>query len=85
MDIKATKNEDVVEINIKDLGDAKARVMKSLGKCQAGKCSCKSKEYDKLEKMEILEGDNGLTVKLSPKSGEDLDVDEINKCAVNLK
>ena len=85
MNIKTAKNKGIVEIAINDLGDAKARVMQSLGQCQSGNCNCKTQEYQKLEKMEIKEADNNLTIKLHPKDGENLDVNEINKCVDTLR
>ena len=85
MESNIIKNNGILEVTLKNIGEAKSRVLESLSLCQAGKCNCQTKEYEKLEKMEIEEGDNNLVIKLYPKDGMDLDINEVNKCIDTLK
>lgn len=80
MDTKIEKKDEYIEITINEVGDKKDQVLAAFGLCQSGQCQCPTNEYKNLEKMDIIEGDDVLTLRLYPKPGKEMDLNEIQTC-----
>jgi hypothetical protein len=50
------------------------------GKCAAGTCACPTPQYQKLESMQVSSQEGALTVDLKVKTGEVVDVADIETC-----
>ncbi|PLX70951.1 MAG: hypothetical protein C0602_02645 [Denitrovibrio sp.] len=82
MEYKINENEDGIEISISDVKDDKEKLLKAFQECSEGRCTCKTDEYQKLESLEIGQSEDGISINLKSKTGEKLDVSEINKCLI---
>ena len=78
--IETTKNGTEVQISKVKTTVEQERLMNAFQECQNGTCSCPTDEYQKLEKMEIREGNGLIVLNLKPKSGLELDQSEIARC-----
>lgn len=55
-------------------------LLDEFAKCAAGTCSCPTPQYAKVQAMDINPEPAGVTVDLHVKSGESIDVADIEKC-----
>lgn len=69
-----------LNIEINGLRGKQKELMKAFQDCQEGRCACPTTEYRKLETLEIDPIEDGLTLRLEPKSGMRFDPSEIEKC-----
>lgn len=60
--------------------EQQARLLEEFGKCAAGTCSCPSTQYDKLASIQVSQGAQGVSVDLKAKPGENIDVEDIQRC-----
>lgn len=60
--------------------DKQKDLLDEFAKCAAGTCSCPTPQYEKLESMDISTQTAGVTVELTVKPGEVVDVADIEKC-----
>ncbi len=74
------QSNDLTKIHIQDVGKKKEELLDAFSLCQQGKCGCPTDEYLKLMSISIDEKENGITLKLVPKEGQDLDLAELEKC-----
>lgn len=80
MDYEIKENGDGLHIDISAPQREQQRLLEELAKCAAGTCSCPSTQYDKLEKMDVVPGQAGVTVGLKAKAGETIDTADIERC-----
>jgi hypothetical protein len=73
-------DESKVLIEVAEVGENQDRLLEAFGECQAGQCSCPTNEYDKLESMEVKQGEDLIRLRLEPKPGEKLDTSQIAAC-----
>lgn len=71
------KNNEQVLIQIQNPKD---KMLDSINECKEGRCGCKTDEYKKIDKMEISENKETISITLTPKAGEDINTSEIEKC-----
>ena len=69
-----------LDIEVRDIRGKQKELMKAFQDCQEGRCSCPTTQYQKLEALDIEPKENGLTLRLKPKSGMRFDPSEIEKC-----
>lgn len=55
-------------------------LLDEFAKCAAGTCSCPSTQYEKVESMTVHATDAGVTVDLTVKPGQALDLADIERC-----
>lgn len=77
-DIHTNKKEIVVEVT--DIKENKERLLENFNNCKNGECKCPTNEYKKLDKLEIVQNPNNITLKLTPKGDQKFKVEEIEKC-----
>jgi uncharacterized protein (DUF433 family) len=73
-------DESKVLVELVEAGDHQDQLIEAFGECQAGQCSCPTNEYDKLESMEVEQGEGVIRMRLEPKPGEKLDKSQIAAC-----
>ncbi len=69
-----------LDIEVGDLHGKQEELMKAFQDCQEGRCSCPTTQYQKLEALDIEPKEDGLMLRLKPKSGMRFDSSEIEKC-----
>jgi hypothetical protein len=74
------ERESVVLIEVAEVGGRQDRLIEAFGECQDGRCSCPTNEYDKLESMEVEQGEDLIRLRLQIKPGERLDPSAIEAC-----
>ena len=80
MDYKIDEKTDGLRIDASIAPEAQQKLIEELAKCAAGTCSCPSTQYKKLEKIEVVPGQNGVSIDLKAKAGETIDRSDIEKC-----
>lgn len=80
MDYKITEQKDGLHIDAAVPAEAKQALMAELAKCAAGTCTCPSTQYEKMEKIEVVPGQDGVSIDLKAKSGETIDRADIERC-----
>jgi hypothetical protein len=80
MKIRIDQAQHGIDIQIGELGDNQQDLLEAFQACQEGRCTCPTDEYKKLESLDILPGDDSLTLHLIVKPGEALDSAEIEGC-----
>jgi aspartate/methionine/tyrosine aminotransferase len=55
-------------------------LLEEFSKCASGTCSCPSPQYEKVESMTVTANAAGVTVDLTAKPGQALDMAEIERC-----
>jgi hypothetical protein len=69
-----------LNIKIDDVGDKQAKLMGALQECAEGRCTCPTPQYEKLQQIDIQPTATGVDVTLTPKPGESIDREAIDKC-----
>lgn len=82
MNYEFNETDGGLGVLIKNIGDKKDMLLKTFQTCQAGKCSCPTGEYGKIEAMDIKHTDDTIELFLKSKDGEKIDKNQINKCVV---
>jgi hypothetical protein len=72
--------DSTIAIEVSDVGGQQDRLLAAFASCQAGRCSCPTDEYRKLESMSIEQGEDDITLRLEPKEGESFDLAQITAC-----
>lgn len=80
MHYEVTEHEDSVELRVIGTGDRAPALLASMQECQEGRCTCPTDQFNRLETIEVLSGDDNVTVSLRPSPGERLDVNELAAC-----
>jgi hypothetical protein len=74
------EKESAVLIEMAEVGGRQDRLIEAFGECQDGRCSCPTNEYDKLQSMEVEQGEDLIRLRLQTKPGERLDTSAIEAC-----
>ena len=85
MKTKLVSLEDGVRIQVTDWGEHTDELMAAFQECQEGCCSCPTHEYEKVESLRIEHSEEGITLSVTSKDGQQLDVGEIEKCLEHTK
>ena len=77
-DIKS--DSDGLTIEISEIQGSNAQLLAAFKKCQEGRCSCPTNEYEKLESLTIEQTEDKINLRLKVKKSQDFDSAEIEKC-----
>ena len=80
MKYKIESKEDELHIEVVGSEGKQQELLQAFGECQQGRCSCPSKEYSKLDALEIENDKDTIRLKLKAKADEVIDQAEISKC-----
>lgn len=69
-----------LHIDAQVAGEQRHALQAELAKCAAGTCSCPSKQYDKLQSIEITPAPDGVAIDLMAKPGETVDAADVQRC-----
>ncbi len=71
---------DGLTIEVSELSGQQEQLLAEFQACQEGRCSCPTKEYEKLDSLNIEAARGKVHLNLKAKSGQVLDGSEILKC-----
>ena len=80
MKYKIEAGEKRVDIEVTAIRGKQEKLLEAFRQCRQGRCACPTREYSKLESLEIETGEDTIRLKLRAKAGEELNKSEINKC-----
>lgn len=80
MKSRISSHENGIDIDLAGAEDQIVEVEKSFQDCRAGRCSCPSAEYEKIESLEIDKSKNNIRVSIKTRAGENVDVKAIASC-----
>lgn len=76
----AEESESAVSIELSEVAGKQDLLLAAFESCQAGRCSCPTREYEKLDSIKIETGPDRVRLRLEPKKGERFDLPEIAAC-----
>ncbi len=79
-DFHVKHDADTVEIDIDATGEDQAALLDVFKECQCGRCPCPTNQSDKLESMDVAADEHGISMLLTPKPGEQIEVSQVEKC-----
>ena len=74
------EDETAVSVEVTEVGAKAEKLLRALGECQTGQCSCPTDEYQKLASMDIQQAGDVISLRLEAKPGETFDTSEIAAC-----
>jgi Co/Zn/Cd efflux system component len=69
-----------LDIKIEGTGEKQKEILEAFGECQAGRCTCPTTEYQKLESLQVEATGDSIKLQLRPKAGTQFDLSEIEQC-----
>ena len=72
--------ESAVLIEVSEVAGKQEELLNAFASCQAGQCSCPTREYEKLDSMAIATDGDQVRLRLEPRDGERFDLSEIAAC-----
>jgi len=73
-------SSDGLTIEVSEISGQQEQLLAEFQACQEGRCSCPTKEYEKLDSLNIESASGKVRLNLKAKSGQVLDRSEIQKC-----
>ncbi len=80
MKYKVESSESEVNIEVTGTRGKQKQLLQAFQECQQGRCTCPTREYSKLESLEISSDEDTIKLKLKPKQDVNFDQSEIGKC-----
>jgi hypothetical protein len=80
MKYKVNSADDIVNIEVTEAKGKQEKLLQAFQECQEGRCTCPTKEYSKLDSLEIESDENTIKLKLKSKPDVKFDESEIGKC-----
>ena len=80
MKYKVESNDDTLDIEVTAARENQDKLLQAFNECREGRCSCPTREYSKLDSMEIASNEDKISLKLKSKPGLKFDESEIGKC-----
>jgi hypothetical protein len=74
------EEQTAVLIELTEVGSKKEQFLEAFSECQAGRCTCPTDEYNKLDSIEVESDAGSIRVRLEVKPGEKLDAAPIQTC-----
>ena len=69
-----------VSIELTEVGNRSDELLTAFAECQAGRCSCPTDEYRKLDTMSVEHDGDAVHMRLEPRQGERFALSEIEAC-----
>lgn len=79
MEIKSQQIGNKLVVDLADVSD-KAAVLSTIEGCASGECACSTDEYQKVQTMNIIPGENSIQLDIEVKPGEVIDPNCITEC-----
>ena len=74
---EAKKTEEGLIVKFEDIADVKDELKQGIALCIQGKCECKTEAYQHVEKIEMVENEDSISVNLK---GKNIPKDDVEKC-----
>lgn len=75
-----TKNSEGLDVKISGTEGNERQLLDAFRECQEGRCSCPTKEYQKLDGLQIEATPSGISLQLKAKPGTQIEQAEIERC-----
>lgn len=85
MKYKIEKKSGGLDIKIVDVEGNEKQYLEAFKNCQTGCCVCPTREYKKLDSIQIEHKDGVINLQLKPKDGAQFDQGEIERCLERTK
>ncbi|MDC1287900.1 hypothetical protein N8198_08435 [Gammaproteobacteria bacterium] len=85
MKYKVESTENEVRIEVSGTRGKQKKLLEAFQECQEGRCTCPTREYSKLDSLEIETGEDTIKLKLKSKPDVKFDDSEISKCLEHTK
>ena len=79
MEIKSAQTGSSLIVNLENISDKNA-VLDTIQGCADGSCTCSTDEYQKVELMQIVPGEDSIQLNIEVKAGEVIDPNCISEC-----
>ncbi len=76
--IKPTENG--IQIDVTDLEGKQDQLLEAFQECSEGRCTCPTQEYQKVESLEVVAGEDAIQLSIKAKDEQQIDTAEIEKC-----
>ena len=80
MKYQITKQPDAIDIEVSEVAGKETQLLAAFRECQAGRCTCPTNEYAKLDALELDQSPGALRLRLKAREGEAFDQAEIERC-----
>jgi len=80
MKYQIAKKSGGIEIEVSGVEGKEAQLLEAFRECQDGRCTCPTKEYAKLDALELDQSTGTINLKLKAKKGAEFDQTEIQRC-----
>ena len=80
MKYRIESGADEINIEVTETRGKQHELLQAFQECQQGRCSCPTREYSKLESLEIISDEDTIRLKLRSKPDAKFDRSEIGKC-----
>ncbi len=80
METQIKSTDHGIEIDVTDLEGKKDLLLEAFEECSEGRCTCPTKEYQKLEALEVTDSGDVIQLSLKAKPDQQIDTAEIEKC-----
>lgn len=79
MEIKSEQIGTKLVVDLEDVSD-KSAILDTIQGCADGNCACSTDEYQKVESIDIVTGQNSIQLNIEVKQGEVIDPSCISEC-----
>ena len=69
-----------ISIELTEVAGQQEQLLGAFAACQAGQCTCPTDEYQRLDRMDVEQGEDEIRLELEPKPGERFNLAEIAAC-----
>ncbi len=80
MEAKIKTTENGIQIDVTGIEDKKDQLLEAFTECSEGRCTCPTQEYQKVESLDIIPGDDTIQLSIKAKDEQKIDTAEIEKC-----
>jgi hypothetical protein len=80
MEAKIKTTEAGIEIDVTGLDGKQEQLMEAFHECSEGRCTCPTNEYQKVQKLDIVDSEDAIQLTITAKPDEQIDTTEIEKC-----
>lgn len=71
---------DGIDIEVSEVAGKETQLLEAFRECQAGRCTCPTNEYAKLDALELDQSPGTLHLRLKAKQGVEFDQTKIERC-----
>jgi hypothetical protein len=77
------KNANGLDVDLCDIDGIENELLAVFEQCREGRCNCPTREYSKLDSIEIEKGDDRIHLRLNAKQGMQFEASQIERCILS--